>query len=462
MESWWLPTWQPLLVLLPTMLLLYHTVSSWHCGERCLPLPPGPRGLPFVGNILHTSDMTHRGLAQLASRYGGLLHLRLGRLRTVVVSTPEMAGLVLHVTKNSGAVVNVGELVFGMSMKITLRAALGMRNEGEDAADLVAVLKEFSEMFGASNLADYVPWVGWMDVQGINRRMVAARAALDRLIDRAIDEHLAHPKPVDATDADMVDGMLFFLDDMPECPGVGAATAKYMDGADACAGMLRLSRDNIKATIMDVLFGGTETSATTIEWAMSELMSNPEEMRRVQDELAEVVGLHRQVTESDLTGDKLPYFRCVVKETLRMHPPAPLLHHEAGEDCDVAGYRVPKKTRVLINVWAIGRDASAWGDDPDAFRPARFGPGTDNAETDYRGGHFHLLPFGSGRRSCPGMQLGMLAVELALARLLHGFDWSLPGGTGSAGELDMEETYGLTAPRAVRLSAVPVPRLSHL
>uniref|UniRef100_A0A0E0KTB7 Cytochrome P450 n=1 Tax=Oryza punctata TaxID=4537 RepID=A0A0E0KTB7_ORYPU len=532
MESWWLPTWQPLLVLLPTMLLLYHTVSSWPRGERCLPLPPGPRGLPFVGNILHTSDMTHRGLAQLASRYGGLLHLRLGRLRTVVVSTPEMARLVLHVNdrafadrpttaaidyltydradmvfapygplwrqlrklcinklfnrrraaswdavhdgvdsllrevaKNSGAVVNVGELVFGMSMKITLRAALGMRNEGKDAAELVAVLKEFSEMFGASNLADYVPWVGWLDVQGFNRRMVAARAALDRLIDRAIDEHLEHPKPVDAADADMVDGMLSFLDvdDMPECPGVGAATTKYIDGADACAGMLRLSRDNIKATIMDVLFGGTETSATTIEWAMSELMSNPEEMKRVQDELAEVVGLHRQVKESDLIGDKLPYFRCVVKETLRMHPPAPLLHHEAGEDCDVAGYRVPKKTRVLINVWAIGRNASVWGDDPDAFRPARFGSGTDNAETDYRGGHFHLLPFGSGRRSCPGMQLGMLEVELALARLLHGFDWSLPGGTaGSAGELDMEDTYGLTAPRAVRLSAVPVPRLSHL
>uniref|UniRef100_A0A0D3FYF9 Cytochrome P450 n=1 Tax=Oryza barthii TaxID=65489 RepID=A0A0D3FYF9_9ORYZ len=461
MESWWLPTWQPLLVLLPTMLLLYHTVSSWHCGERCLPLPPGPRGLPFVGNILHTSDMTHRGLAQLASRYGGLLHLRLGRLRTVVVSTPEMARLVLHVAKNSGAVVNVGELVFGMSMKITLRAALGMRNEGEDAADLVAVLKEFSEMFGASNLADYVPWVGWMDVQGINRRMVAARAALDRLIDRAIDEHLAHPKPVDATDADMVDGMLFFLDEMPECPGVGAATAKYMDGADACAGMLRLSRDNIKATIMDVLFGGTETSATTIEWAMSELMSNPEEMRRMQDELAESGCTARSRRATSLATSCLTSGATSLA-TLRMHPPEPLLHHEAGEDCDVAGYRVPKKTRVLINVWAIGRDASAWGDDPDAFRPARFGPGTDNAETDYRGGHFHLLPFGSGRRSCPGMQLGMLAVELALARLLHGFDWSLPGGTGSAGELDMEETYGLTAPRAVRLSAVPVPRLSHL
>ncbi|KAL5215405.1 hypothetical protein ABZP36_006806 [Zizania latifolia] len=520
MESWWLSPWQSLLVLLLTMLLLYHTVSSWHCGQRYLQLPPGPRGLPFVGNILHTSDMTHRGLALLAERYGGLLHLRLGRLRTVVVSTPEMARLVLQVNdrafanrpttaaidylsyhradmvfaqygpfwrqmrklcihklfsrrraaswaavhdeverllrevaKNSGAVVNVGELVFGMSMNITLQAALGMRNEGENAAEFVAILKEFSELFGASNLADYVSCVGWLDVQGINRRMVAARAALDRFIDRAIDEHLAHPKPADAVDADMVDGMLAFLYDMP---GDGAGM-----GADAGTETLRLSRDNIKATIMDVVFGGTETSAATIEWAMSELMSNPEERTRVQDELAEVIGLHQQVTEADLV-DKLPYLKCVIKETLRLHPPAPLLHHEAAEDCDVAGCRVPKKTRILVNVWAIGRDASSW-EDPGSFRPSRFAAGANNAETDYRGGHFHLLPFGAGRRSCPGMQLGMYEVELALARLLHGFEWSLPGETtASAAKLDMADTYGLTAPRAVRLSAVPVPRLSYL
>uniref|UniRef100_A0A0D9W7N9 Cytochrome P450 n=1 Tax=Leersia perrieri TaxID=77586 RepID=A0A0D9W7N9_9ORYZ len=521
METWWFPPWQPLLVLLSTVLLLYHIASSWHRGERHLPLPPGPWGLPFVGNILQFGDMTHHGLARLASRYGGLLHLRLGRLHTVVVSTPEMArlvlqandrafanrpttaaivylsydladmvfapygplwrqlrklcinklfsrrraaswaavhdgvdGLIREVARNSGKVVNVGELVFGMSVSITLRAALGMRIDecdgGKDAAELVAIVKEFSELFGASNFADYVPWLGWLDVQGINRRMVAARAALDRLIDRAIDEHLANPKPADADDADMVDGMLCFLDD------AGAANTKCRDGA-----ALRLSRDNIKATIMDVLFGGTETSASTIEWAMAELMNSPEEKKRVQDELAQAVGLHRQLRESDLTGDnKLPYFRCVVEETLRMHPPVPLLQHEAAVDCDVAGYRVPRKTRVVINVWAIGRDASAWGDDADKFRPARFGAGTDNAETDYRGEHFHLLPFGSGRRSCPGMQLGMHEVELALARLLHGFDWSLP--PAAPGDLDMRESYGLTSSRAVRLSAVPVPRLSHV
>lgn len=258
--------------------------------------------------------MTHRGLAQLAARYGGLLHLRLGCLRTVVVSTPEMARLVLQVNdlafanrpttaaidylsyhcadmvfapygpfwrqlrklcihklfsrrrvaswaavhdevdnlirdvaRNSCSVVNLGELVFGMSMNITLRAALGMRNEGEDAAELVAVLKEFSELFGVSNLADYVPWVGWLDVQGINRRMVAARAALDRFIDRAIDEHLAHLKLADAADADMVDDMLDFLVDVPGADGAVSTDCK--DGARA-PGTPRLSRDNIKATIM--------------------------------------------------------------------------------------------------------------------------------------------------------------------------------------------------------------------
>lgn len=193
-----------------------------------------------------------------------------------------------------------------------------------------------------------------------------------------------------------------------------------------------------------------------IEWLMSELLRNPEEMKRVQNELTVVVGLHRQVAAGDL--DKLPYLRCAVKETLRVHPPGPLLQHEAAEDCDVAGYRIPKNTRVLINVWAIGRDAEAWKD-AEAFRPSRFDAAGDEAETDYRGGHFHLLPFGAGRRSCPAMQLGMHAVEMALARLLHGFEWSLPNGMAPE-DLDMEEAYGATAPRAVRLCAVPVPRLS--
>uniref|UniRef100_A0ACD5VAL8 Uncharacterized protein n=1 Tax=Avena sativa TaxID=4498 RepID=A0ACD5VAL8_AVESA len=535
METWW--PLHPALLLTVLLVLYRATTSSWRRGHRCL--PPGPRGLPLVGNILDTRDMTHQGLARLAARYGGLLYLRVGRLRTVVVSTPEMARLVLQtndrafanrpaseaiayltygradmvfaqygpfwrelrklcthrlfshrraasraavhdevenlvreVARSAGSVVDLGELAFGLSMNITLRAALGMRNEGEDAAEFIAIVKEFAELFVVSDstVADYVPWAAWLDLQGTRRRMVAARAALDRFIDRAIDEHLAHPNPVHAADADMVDGMLAFL------PGPGSTEPSgRRDGST-----LRVTRDNIKATIMvystihitcqifislqndrrqrvqDVMIGGTGAIAMVIEWLMSELMRNPEEMKLVQGELAEVVGLHRQVEAGDL--DSLPYLRCAVKETLRVHPPGPLLQHEAAEDCDVAGYRVPKNTRVLINVWAIGRDASAWKD-PDEFRPSRFAAGADEAETDYRGGHFHLLPFGSGRRSCPAMQLGMDAAEMALARLLHDFEWSLPAGMVPE-DLDMEEAYGATAPRKVRLSAVPVPRLS--
>ncbi|BAS90280.1 Os04g0539300 [Oryza sativa Japonica Group] len=259
MESWWLPTWQPLLVLLPTMLLLYHTVSSWHCGERCLPLPPGPRGLPFVGNILHTSDMTHRGLAQLASRYGGLLHLRLGRLRTVVVSTPEMARLVLHVNDRAFA-------------DRPTTAAIDYLTY--DRADMV--------------FAPYGPL--WRQLR---------KLCINRLFNRRR----------------------------------AASWAAVHDGVDSL-------------------------------------------LREVTKNSGAVVNVGELV------------FGMSMKITLRLR-------------LELAG-------------------------------------------------------------GVPGMQLGMLAVELALARLLHGFDWSLPGGTGSAGELDMEETYGLTAPRAVRLSAVPVPRLSHL
>lgn len=204
------------------------------------------------------------------------------------------------------------------------------------------------------------------------------------------------------------------------------------------------------------MFGGTETVASAIEWAMAELMKKPEEMKRVQQELADVIGMDRMVNESDL--DCLPYFKCAIKETLRLHPPIPLLLHETAENCEVAGYSIPKQSRVMINVWAIGRDQSAWKD-AESFKPGRFALDGDGANIDFKGNFFELLPFGSGRRSCPGMQLGLYALELAVANLMHCFDWNLPDGMKPS-ELDMSDVFGLTAPRAVRLTAVPSPRLN--
>lgn len=200
------------------------------------------------------------------------------------------------------------------------------------------------------------------------------------------------------------------------------------------------------------MFGGTETVASAIEWAMTELMRSPQDLKRVQQELADIVGLERRVEETDF--EKLTYLKCCIKETLRLHPPIPLLLHETAEEAIIAGYRIPAKSRVMINAWAIGRDKDAW-EDPEEFKPSRF---LKDGVPDFKGSNFEFIPFGSGRRSCPGMQLGLYALEISVAHLLHCFNWELPDGMKPS-ELDMGDVFGLTAPRASRLVAVPSPRL---
>lgn len=200
------------------------------------------------------------------------------------------------------------------------------------------------------------------------------------------------------------------------------------------------------------MFGGIEATASSIEWAMSELMRSPEDLKRVQQELNDVVGLARKVEEPDL--EKLIYLRCCLKEVLRLHPPVPLLLHETAEDVVVSGYHVPAKSCVMINVWAIGRDHSVWKD-AESFKPARF---LKDGAPNFKGSNFEFIPFGSGRRSCPAMQFGFHALEMAAAHLLHCFTWELQDGT-KPGELDMSDAFGLTAPHATTLKAVPSPRL---
>ena len=206
--------------------------------------------------------------------------------------------------------------------------------------------------------------------------------------------------------------------------------------------------------LQDLLVGGTESSAMTVEWAISELLKKPELFKKATQELDRVIGQNRWVTEKDIPN--LPYVEAIVKETMRMHPVVPMLVPRcAREDCNVAGYDIQKGTRVLINVWSIGRDPELWKD-PQEFYPERF----IGKEIDVKGQDYELLPFGSGRRMCPGYSLGLKVVQSTLANLLHGYNWKLPGDMNPE-ELDMEEIIGLSTPRKFPLVAVVEPRLPH-
>jgi 4-hydroxyphenylacetaldehyde oxime monooxygenase len=217
------------------------------------------------------------------------------------------------------------------------------------------------------------------------------------------------------------------------------------------------TKDNVKAILLDAFLGGIDTSSATILWAMSELVRQPLVMAKAQAEIRAAVAavdgdrdngdLILSVQPEDLP--KLRYLRMVVKETLRLHPPATLLlPRETTELVEIGGYEVPAGTRVLVNAWAIGRDPASWGSDAEEFVPERF----EGSEVDFRGAHFDLLPFGAGRRVCPGLAMGVANVEFTLANILGGFDWTLPDGVK---KVSMEEAGGLTIHRKTPLVLVP-------
>lgn len=187
--------------------------------------------------------------------------------------------------------------------------------------------------------------------------------------------------------------------------------------------------------MQDAFAAGTDTTYTVLEWAMTELLRHPNAMQRVQAEARRIAGDKSSITEDDL--DQMRYLKAVIKETLRLHPPIPLLiPRESTQDTKVKGYDVAAGTRVIVNSWAITRDPLLW-DSPEEFRPERF----LNSSIDFKGHDFELIPFGAGRRGCPGIAFSIAVDELVLANLLHKFDWRLPDGVE---ELDMTESTGLT------------------
>lgn len=467
-------------------------------------LPPSPRGLPFLGHLHLLGKNPHRDLDKLSKQHGPIMHLRFGFVSNVIVSSPHAAGKFLKtydlVFASRPALESAKYMSFGqrnlsfaqygsywrdiskfctlnLLSNLKIRSFESMRREelelfveslkqaalNRDVVDLSAGVsslnanmsclmvfgkkyedKEFDERgFGAvmregsllsatPNLGDYYPYLGLLDLQGLTRRMKAISRVFDEFFEKIIVEHEQSAKQDRQAD-DFVYTMLALMKS-------GETDFQF-------------DRRHIKAILLDMLAGSMDTSATVIEWILAELLKNPRVMEKVQQELEKVIGLDRMVEESDL--DNLNYLDMVVKEALRLHPVAPLLlPHAAMQDCTVNGFHIPKDSRVIINVWTIGRDPNAWPD-PEKFNPERF----LGSNIDVQGHDFQLLPFGSGRRGCPGMQLGLTVVRLLVAQLVHCFNWELPNGMLPA-ELDMTEEFGLVATRAKHLMAVPTYRLS--
>lgn len=298
------------------------------------------------------------------------------------------------------------------------------------------IVEEAAELMGKFNVADFIGICKNWDLQGFDKRSKDIRQRYDVMMERIMKE-----KEKEEAREKRSGGIKDLLD-------------MLIDVAEDSSAEVKLSRENIKSFVLDIFVAGTDTSALTLEWGLAELINHPAILRKAQDEIDAVVGKKRLVQESDAVN--LPYLQAIIKETMRLHPSGPMIPRRSTRDTKIKGYDVPANTTVFVNIWAMGRDPEQWPE-PLEFRPERFleEPGQ---KLDVRGQHFELIPFGSGRRLCPGTSLALQFVPCALAALLQCFDWESEDG----GKVDMAEGLSLTLVRNKHLVCVPVPRLNPL
>ncbi|CAM8939886.1 unnamed protein product [Rhodiola kirilowii] len=293
------------------------------------------------------------------------------------------------------------------------------------------LINETAGLFGTFAAADYFPYIGWVvdRLSGFHSRVDRTFQRLDHFLQHLIEEHMKSERAKDAQE-DIVDVLL------------------RVQREHIHSGATWFTMNKVKGVLFDIFQAGVDTGAITVVWAMTELVRNLNAMKKAQDEIRYLMAGKDRVSEQDL--ESLKYLKMVLKETLRLHPPAPLLlPKETTADTQVLGYHIKAGTRVYINAWAIGRDPKTW-EQPDKFSPERF----EDSPIDYKGQNFELIPFGGGRRICPGINMGMSTVELSLANMLHCFDWELPDGM-TREDISMEEGAGLTTFKKIPLKLVP-------
>ncbi|CAM0150821.1 unnamed protein product [Urochloa decumbens] len=397
-------------------------------------LPPGPWTLPAIGNLHHLigSPNLHHALRRLSQQHGPIMMLRLGEVRAMVVSSPEAALEVFktHDITFAERFTNATTAVIGFDGSDIGFAPYGERwrqlrkicvLELLSAARVLSFrcireeeVRRFMENLALRQtsglgVADLFPSSRLMQVlDTAPRKVLACRNRIQRILELRLQKERSTPIPLD-------------------------------DGT-------------IIAVMFNLFTAGSETSATVLTWCMTELVRNPKAMARAQVEVREAYhGKNTIVEDDDLKG--LTYLKLVIKEALRLHTPAPIIPRKCRGACQVMGYDVPKGTAMFVNLWAICRDPKYW-DDPEEFKPERF----EDSDLDYKGTNYKFLPFGAGRRICPGINLGVGNIDLALASLLYHFDWKLPEGI-EANDVDVSEAVGLVASKKTSLIVHPVPRI---
>ncbi|XP_050380060.1 desmethyl-deoxy-podophyllotoxin synthase-like [Argentina anserina] len=493
----------PFFILVILVILWKKTKARSGSNESnpILKSPPGPWKLPVIGNLHQLAagnPLPHHALRDLAKKHGPIMHLKLGQLEVIVISSSkaaeevlktheltfsqrprvlavevmsfaqssivfapygdywremrkicvlnlfnakrvqcfrsireeEVSNLIESISASSMGLtptINLSATISSLTNVIVSRAALG--GKCRNAKEFTSLLEKATQLAAGFDIPDLFPSLRFLGyITGTIPSMKKMRNKLGTILESIINEH-KESKKNEKSEEDFVDVLL-----------------KLQESKEVV-----LTTNQIKDVIMDIFSAGSETTATAIEWAMSELMRNPRVMNKAQAEL------RKTKLEEAADVQNLDYLKAVVKETLRLHPPAPLLPRESRERCKISGYELPEKAKVIINEWAIGRDPESWVD-AESFKPERFLHGSES-DLDFKGFDFEFIPFGAGRRICPGISFGVPIIELALSKLLYHFDWEL-GNETKPEELDMSETFGVSCRRKHDLYVIATPHRS--